>query len=322
MFKKVGFLLNASRAYALPMSFFSWLVIFSYGLKNNGNMFYGVLALVGICFVHLACNIVDDVYDYYRLRKGNCKELLFLPNSQNGKCEYILSGKLKSADVLGLACLYLLIALIIGIFFSVYVGKTVLWFMAFGGLIALLYPIFSYIALSEVCVGLCYGPLMFGGVYYVMCGKIQPEPFILCIPTMLLCVNLLFTDTFMDREIDFNEGKKTLCGLFKSPYNALMFQKILLLSVFLSMYLLGIYEIGDWEIFFTFITIPLSVDLINSEVLNIKGEIPDKKWYHFPFENWNNIISNNSENFMFRMYQARNLMIYFSLILSFALFLF
>ena len=74
--------------------------------------------------------------------------------------------------------------------------------------------------------------------------------------------------------------------------------------------------------FFTYITIPLAVNLIASLNLYIDSpeKIPDKQWYHFPFEDWNDIKENRSEVFMFRMYQARNLMIYFSIILAITLY--
>ena len=44
--------------------------------------------------------------------------------------------------------------------------------------------------------------------------------------------------------------------------------------------------------------------------------IPNKKWFHFPMENMNRIKKIGAESFMTRMYQSRNLMIYFSIFLT------
>ena len=87
---------------------------------------------------------------------------------------------------------------------------------------------------------------------------------------------------------------------------------------YLSVLLIPIFDIADWEVFFVYLTIPLSVDLHNSLIIysNDTNSLPIKKWYHFPFEEWNDIKENRSTSFMFRMYQARNLMIYFSIILG------
>ena len=74
--------------------------------------------------------------------------------------------------------------------------------------------------------------------------------------------------------------------------------------------------------FITYLTIPLAIDLFES--LNLYSEnilsVPNKKWYHFPFEDWDDIKTNRSEPFMFRMYQARNLMIYFSILLAISIY--
>lgn len=319
MLTRLKFWLECSRWYALPMSFFSWLVIFVYGLDEDGNPLYGLLALVGICFAHLAANLFDDYIDYHNLQKNiDENNKITLPNTQQGKCKYLLDGKAGLSDVLKIIILYCFIALLIGIFFYFTAGKGVLIFMGLGAVLVLLYPFMSNIRLSEFAVAMCYGPLLFGGTYYVMTGQFALEAFILSIPTMIFTVNLIYTDTFMDRDIDKKEGKKTLCGAFKTLFSALNFQKLLLLAGYLSVFIVGIFDIADWEIFLTYLTIPLAIDLINSIDLYIEhpDKVPEKKWYHFPFENWQEIKENNSAAFMFRMYQARNLMIYFSVLLA------
>ena len=63
------------------------------------------------------------------------------------------------------------------------------------------------------------------------------------------------------------------------------------------------------------------IDLYNSmkEFIKNPENIPSKKWYHFPMENLSKLKKQNEASFMIRMYQSRNLMIYFSMILALAI---
>lgn len=319
MLENIKFWLEASRVYALPMSIFSWLIIFSYSIQHNGNALYGFIALIGVCIVHLAVNLFDDFCDYHLLEKEfDYNNNIVLPNTQRGKCKYIIDKKVKLFDIVKTLILYGVIATLVGGFFYFSGYKDVLIYMAIGIIIALFYPFLSYLRLSELAVGIAFGGLLFGGVYYVMTGNISADVFILSIPSTIFTINLLYTDNFLDKDIDKKEGKRTLISLFKDENSALHFQKILLILGYLSIFLIPIFDIADWEVFLTFITLPLAADLLHSLRLysNDKTNMPDKKWYHFPFENWDSISETDSQSFMFRMYQARNLMVWSSLILA------
>ena len=321
MLKKIKFWLECSRWYALPMTFFSWLIIFCYGLNMSGDVKNGILALVGISFAHLATNLFDDFCDYHKLTRivdfGN----VILPNTQRGKCRYLIENQTTLNEVLSVVIFYCLIAFLIGIYFYLTCGTPVLIFMFAGISIVLGYSFFSYIRLSELAVAAAFGPLMFFGTFFVMTNKISIEPLILSVPSMLFTVNLIYTDTFLDKEIDKKEEKRTLVNLFSTDDKAIFFQKCLIAFGYISVLLLPVFDITDWEVLFVYLTIPLAIDLIKSlcEYAKDNTFIPKKKWYHFPFEEWKDIAENRSQVFMFRMYQARNLMIYISLIITLSL---
>ena len=299
------------------MSIFSWLVIFTYAFIEGGNIQNGIIALIGICFAHLATNLFDDYIDFHKLKKQIDKDdKIILPNTQQGKCEYLLNGSTTKKEVFKVTIIYCFIAFVIGLYLFLNSGNGILLYMGIGGIIVLTYPLLSNIRLSEIAVGIAYGPLIFGGTYYAMTGQIEIKPFILAIPTMLFTINLIYTDTFLDREFDNLEGKKTICTMFKTAYNALEFQKWLLIIGYASMLLINIMNILSKQIYITYITIPYAIDLINSqkEYIKNKNELPRKAWYHCPFENWTQ-YNDKCKTFMFRMYQARNLMIYISILL-------
>ena len=324
MLNKLSIFLECSRVFSLPMTILSWLVVFTYSAINSGNVLYGILCLIAICFVHLGANILDDYFDYKSLIKQvdfNKRE--YLKNSQKTKCRYLVLGILKETDVLAVVGIYLSIACLIGIFFFFKCGTPVLYFAISAGIIVLLYSFLSKIRLSEVAVGLTYGPLLFGGVYYVMTKTISPEVFVLAVPTMIMTVILLYIHTVMDYEFDLNENHKTIANSFDSQLDSLIVLKVLLILAYISVILLCIFDIADWQVFLSWLTIPLAIDLYKSmmDYSTDSSSVPEKKWYHYPMENMKHIEKMGAESFMIRMYQSRNLMIYFSIFLTIGLIL-
>ena len=226
-------------------------------------------------------------------------------------------AKLQIGTLLLLSMLYFLIAFLTGVFLFYKCGIGVCYFALIGGLIGILYPFISRICLSEVAVALAYGPVLFGGVYYVMTGQYSLNVFILSLPTMFMTVVLLYIHTIMDYKYDVEEGKLTLANRFSTPTNSLLILKYLLTLAYISLLLLPIFDILDWQIFIVFLTIPLGKNLYKSmqDFLLNPNDIPIKKWYHFPIENIEKFKKQGEFSFMFRMLQTRNLMIYFSLFL-------
>lgn len=282
MLKKILFWLKCSRAYTLPVTFFSWVVIFCYAIKHNGNVIYGLLALLGILLCHLATNLFDDYIDFKTLKRVEIDGQTVLPNTQKGKCEYLLNNSVTTKDVLKTVIIYLTLTGFIGIFFIWTRGLTTSLFMVFAGIIILTYSYLSNIRLSEVAIALAYGPLLFGGTYFVMTGDLSINSFLLSIPSTIFTLNLIYTDTLMDYDIDKAEGKKTFVGMFDKQ-TAKYIQIGLLILGYLSAF-----KINP----FTLLTTPLAVELLLS-----------------------------NENFITKMFQARNLMVYNSCLLAIAIIL-
>ena len=318
MLNKTKTILECSRIFSLPMTIMSWLVVFVFALIDSGNLWYGLIAFAGLCTAHLGTNIIDDYFDYKSLIKSvDFDKEEYLKNSQKTKCRYIINGDMTESDVLLLCGLYFGIAFLIGLFLFFKCGMGVLYYALIGGLIGLLYPFVSKICLSELAVALAYGPALFGGVYYVMTGTFSKEVFILCIPTMIVSVVLLYIHTVMDYEYDLNEGHFTIANRFNSQLDSLIILKALLILAYISILFLCIADIADWQVMFTYLTIPLAVDLYKSmkEYSCNPDDTPERKWYHIPMENLDLFKTRGEAPFMFRMFQSRNLMIYFSLFL-------
>lgn len=221
--------IQVSRGYTVPMSLTNWLVVFLLGFTNDGNLFYGVLALIGFAFAHMGTNVFDDYIDY---KTGAPK--------QKCKTAHIDNGQTNLKTIFILAFVYFTIALCIGIFLFIKCGWWVLALAFAGGLIALLYPFSNKFALGELAVALTFGPLLFAGVYFVMTGRITLQALLLSIPVAIFTVGVLMVHALMDYDFDKVSGKKTLCILAGSKIAALnMIFALIVLAFAITLSLIG-----------------------------------------------------------------------------------
>lgn len=322
MINRISTVFECSRIFSLPMTIMSWLVVFVWAYICSGNILYGIAALIAISFVHLGTNILDDYFDYKSLiKQKDFNSTEYLKNAQKTKCRYLITGSMSEFEALLLAGVYFTIAFVLGLLFYLKCGMGVIYFGFVGAVIALSYSFLSRIRLSEAAVAIAYGPALFGGVYYVMTKTYSWEVIVLSIPTMIMTVVLLYIHTVMDFEHDIKEGHHTIANLFNSQLDSLIVLKFLLVSAYISPILLCIFDIADWQIFLVYLTIPLALDLYKSMVdySTDPESVPEHKWYHFPMENLKKLEKYNASAFMIRMYQSRNLMAYFALLLSIAI---
>lgn len=322
MLKETIMVLECSRIFSLPMTILSWLVIFVFSLINSGNIFYGFVAFWGLCFAHLGTNLIDDYFDYKSLIKMvDFDKSEYLKNSQKTKCRYLVNGMMTTTKLILMACVYFGLALLSGLFLYIKCGQGVGVYALIGAIIILLYPFVSRICIAELAVALAYGPVLFSGVYYVMTGAYSWEVVLLSFPTMIMTVVLLYVHMVMDYDFDINEGKKTIANSFDSQLDSLIILKYLLIIAYLLLPALCVFDILDWQVFIVWLTIPMAIDLYKSlEIFSTDpSSVPDKKWYHFPMERMNEFKKRGEDAFMTRMLQARNLMIYFSLLFVLAI---
>ena len=144
------------------MTVFSCLVCFLCALAEQGNVLNGIVAFVGILFAHMATNLYDDYDDYKEL----IKDPRFEEFAPTVKCSYLRDGTSTMQDLLFVICSYCGISILTGLFLLLRVGYPVLLLALIGGVIVLSYPKLSRAGLSEVGVGIAFGPLLFEGMYF------------------------------------------------------------------------------------------------------------------------------------------------------------
>ena len=318
MLNKILFWLNNSRLFSLPMTVMSWLVIFIYSLKQGGNILNGLLALVGIAFAHLATNLFDDYVDY----KALSKDKSFLESAVKSKCSYIKDGSATLKDVLKAVCVYCAIAFFIGVILTIRCGYPVVILALIGGAITLAYAKLSAFGFSELAVGTAFGPLLFEGVYYVMTGKFSFNVFMLSLAVVVFTIGLLYTHTLLDYDGDICAHKKTLCCRIGNKNTALN----LLLWLYSFGYLLCIMlvwvEQSLWYLL-PVLTAPFAIMLfVLMRLYNQdKNLVPEINWWYYPLDNWGKITEEGTQSFYLRLFQARNLMMWFSLLMIAAVYL-
>jgi len=318
MIKRAIFWFNCARLYSLPMTIMSWLVIFLWALKENGNIINGIIALIGISFAQLATNLFDDYMDYKILSKDE----KYISFAHKQKCFYLRDGSVTPETLLKVIGIFCAISFITGVILTLTSGWTVVFLAFIGGLIVLSYPKFSVIGLGDLLVIAAFGPLLFEGVYYVMTGSFSFDVLILSFSVAMMTEVLLYAHMIMDYDSDKISHKKTLCGFFKNKNDALKLLCFFYLIAYLLIAILAV-RISNYYLFATFLTIPLAVSLYShlKTYNSDKTNMPKIHWWNYPLDNWKYILKEGNETFYFRFFQARNLMMYFSLLLCIAILL-
>lgn len=318
MIKKIVFWLNCSRAFSLPITILSWMVVFVFALTNGGNILNGVLALIGVAFAHLAGNMADDYIDYGILSR----DPKMMESAVKTKCCFIRDGSITLNDLKRMIAAFSLVALIIGAFLFFRSGIGVLWLTAVGGILTLTYARFSLIGMSEVIIGLLFGPLMFEGVWYVMKKTFSMDVFVLSVAVVMFTISFLYIHTMLDFDSDKTSHKKTLCCRINDKHKALNLFCVFAGLGYLAAVTFGIRTSNPW-VLLTFLTVPAAVNVykLTGKYIEDKHFIPVIKWWNLPLDNWEAVKAEGTETFYFVLFQARNLMMLFSLVLVAAILL-
>lgn len=305
-----------TRTYAIGTTAASCLVILAYSYFSESFSYIKfILLFLALLCVHLGANLYDDYIDIRNKLKQGCKlnEIHF--ESFDAKARLILNGTYSLRQVEWIVSILFLLASIIGIYFVKQAGIGILFFMIIGGLLTLFYPVSSKYYLSEIIIGLIYGPLMINGGYFAICGNFNYGLFLMSFAIFFTTLVLLHVHNLMDYEFDIKNGKNTLCIFLKDKNKAVDFLRFLIfMSYSIIVYGVLIHEFSPC-VLYVFLTLPIAVRLIDSakEYIEIKDVKFEPKWYFGPFENWREIQKQNIAFYMYRLYLARNYLFFFAL---------
>lgn len=172
------------------------------------DLFYLILTLIGVLALHAATNTLNDYFDY---RSGN--DLLNREANRpfDGGSPFLVDGRLNAKAVYRFGFSALLLGIGIGLFLAFRKG----WWILPMGLIGVGTAYF-YVeprvrlasrGLGELLTGLCFGPLVVVGTYYVQAQEISSGALMAGITVGFLITNVLFINQFPDQEADRAVGK-------------------------------------------------------------------------------------------------------------------
>lgn len=178
------------------------------------------ITLLGVGFLHLGSNLLNDYYD---ARGSDPVNVRLTPFS--GGSRVIQEGELSARNVLLMALFFVALGVASGIWL-VFLKRP--WVVLFGGLG--LFSGWVYSAspfqwmskgLGELVIFLAFGPLITLGTFYVMTGSVSWPAFAVGFPQGLLVAAIIWINEFPDFQADAEAGKKNLVvrlGLKASRY--------------------------------------------------------------------------------------------------------
>ncbi|HSW57137.1 MAG TPA: prenyltransferase, partial [Dehalococcoidales bacterium] len=155
---------------------------------------------------HVSVNVLNDYFDF---KSGVDLKTLKTPFS--GGSGILPAGKMTARQVFWYGLIAFLLAVPVGIYFTVVQGWQLLPLLLAGGLCILLYTsIILKNIFPEWSPGLGLGVLPVLGAYFVQTGGYSWTAFVASVPAGFLVLNLLLLNEFPDVEADKTGNKKTL----------------------------------------------------------------------------------------------------------------
>jgi 1,4-dihydroxy-2-naphthoate polyprenyltransferase len=170
------------------------------------NLTYALIALIGLLLCHASVNILNDYVDF---KSGVDLKTVKTPFS--GGSGLLPANKLSAKQTLWFGVICLILAVPIGIFFSLVQGWQLLPLIVVAGLCIVLYtPLILKSHFPEWSPGLGLGILPVLGAYFVQTGEYTFSAVAASIPAGFLVLNLLLLNEFPDVEADTTVNRRTL----------------------------------------------------------------------------------------------------------------
>jgi 1,4-dihydroxy-2-naphthoate octaprenyltransferase len=172
---------------------------------GNFNLFYALLAFIGLLLTHISVNTLNDYFDY---KSGIDLKVNRTPFS--GGSGILPAKMMKPRQVLLLGIITFILAIPIGVYFIVVSGWLLLPLLLVAAICVLFYTnIILKTPYPEWAAGLGLGFLPVMGMYFVQTGFYSWHIVIASVPSAILVYNLLFLNEFPDVEADKSGGRKT-----------------------------------------------------------------------------------------------------------------
>ncbi len=172
--------------------------------EGHFHLGYFLLGMFGSILVHVTVNVINDYHDYVDGIDLNTQRTPFSGGSGVLPLNLLTP---KQAFWFGTICL--LVAMVIGFYFVMVKGWLLFPLLLLAGFCAYFYNVYlSKWHTGEFFAGLCFGPLLVLGSYYVQTGRYSWETLVASLAPGILTANLLFLNEFPDWEADRMGGRR------------------------------------------------------------------------------------------------------------------
>lgn len=323
MNKSISFWLNNARPISLPQSLLPALtaVVLSIG-SGEFSIIATIASLLGVIFLHLALNLLDDWFDY---KVGSAEARLKVATEgfrgRMVKYPYLTSGEATHSELLKVVAIILLCAAAMGAVVIAIRGWAILWWVLAALLIGVSYsggPLkLGFRGLGELVIFIMFGPLMMTGVYYAITGTLDWKIVWLSIAVGLLVTNIVYSHSVLDAVPDKKMGKKTMAHLMGSGTGQIVLSAMMNILPYVIVTTGVILQQVHPAYLAVWIVAPVSFWLVRSLhafVNNKEVDLEPKKWMG-PMGDFDKYRKAGVDWFLLRWLTARNIVMFFCMIL-------
>lgn len=312
-----------ARPISLPQSMLPALTAVALSYGNNEFSWIAVGAcVVGVIFLHLGLNLLDDWFDY---KVGSAEARQTVANEgfrgRMVKYPYLTSGEATPAQLLKAVMCFLAVAAVMGAVVVYLRGWMVLGWVAAGLLLGVSYsggPLkLGFRGLGELVIFLMFGPLMMTGVYFAVTGTVDLKITWLSIAVGLLVTNIVYSHSVLDAIPDQKMGKKTMAHLMGSGKGQIALSAFLNTVPYLMVVVAVLLGQLHWAYLAVLLVLPVSLWLVKSLDDHVAGkevELEPKKWMGNMGE-WEKYKEAGVAWFLLRWLTARNIVTRFCMII-------
>lgn len=269
-------LARLSRAQFLPIILSPVIVgtAVAWQALHSINWLFFMLALIGASLLHLASNVINDVYDF-KSGVDDVSDRSFPKDFPGWKVLPRQVVTLSAARMY--AYLFYLGGILIGLYLFYQTGITVLILGILGVLFSYAYVVppfkldYRGLALGELSIFASFGPIPVLGAYYIQARSIQIAPSLASIPLGLLTAVLLINHDMIFYDAYKEGGKRSLAvvmGRFAAAKLSLVLSACCYLFL-LIMILLGIFPITTGVAFLGIAVLALLARIFSKSDLQI-----------------------------------------------------
>jgi 1,4-dihydroxy-2-naphthoate octaprenyltransferase len=183
------------------------------------NWAYAGLALLGLLGMHVAVNALNEASDFKRGIDLQTERTPF-----SGGSGTLPAGTLGYRHAVTLGLVGGAVGVVVGVFFSLIYGWTLLPILAVGAVAAFVYSnVLARGYVGELFAGLGLGALPVIGTTLVQTGGYEAASIAASIPAFLMTFNLLLLNEFPDEEADRAGGRRNLVLLLGRTWSARLY---------------------------------------------------------------------------------------------------